>query len=296
MSVSLKVYHPRTGFSPARPEIFQFPGGEWHLKNLPSTEPRDGVRPFLVGGIRGCRPDDLAKIALWGSVALERKLDYVVIAPYLPAARADRGEPLGIEAYAALLQAGAPTEILSLDVHNPEAAVRAYSETLVNHDPVALLSQALKTSSVTYDAVIAPDEGAAARAAEVARALHLPVSQWVKHRDFETGRITGIERPEGFDRTLRYLVVDDICDGGSTFVHLAQAAEVSPERLGLWVTHGIFSGNAGQLREYYGTVMTTDSHPGCRSLDVKATVVRCGPHLLNRYLDELHPATQEELV
>ena len=143
----------------------------------------------------------------------------------------------------------------------------------------AVSGRAFTAADNGYVGVIAPDKGAVARAEHVADALHLPLFKATKERDFETGKLSHFA-VEPLPEAGRLLVVDDICDGGGTFCGLAEAAGVGRERLSLWVSHGIFSGKANQLRDYYSTVYTTDSHPGARRADVGAHVTSVLPYLI----------------
>jgi len=78
-----------------------------------------------------------------------------------------------------------------------------------------------------------------------------------KERDQETGRITSYKVPNV--PKGKCLVIDDICDGGSTFMLLGDAI---PNELDLQVTHGIFSNNADtKLLKRYGKIFTTNSYP-----------------------------------
>ncbi len=56
------------------------------------------------------------------------------------------------------------------------------------------------------------------------------------------------------------VVVDDICDGGATFIALAQVIKVAqPDTtIDLYVTHGIFSKGVDELLKYYGTIYTSN--------------------------------------
>ena len=130
----------------------------------------------------------------------------------------------------------------------------------------------------TYSAVLAPDKGAVERASKAAEALGLPLFTAAKTRDFDTGQLTNFEVPE-LPQSGRILVVDDICDGGGTFRGLATAAGIGRDRLGLWVSHGIFSGAAGELTEHFAEIFTTDSHPGARRADVGAHVIELASYL-----------------
>lgn len=110
-----------------------------------------------------------------------------------------------------------------------------------------------------YDAVIAPDAGASKRAFEVAQALGVEFVQGEKHRDVSTGKLSGFNVPGLLNDKGEYLVVDDICDGGGTFVGLLDAARrYESQQFDLFVTHGIFSKGVEALSGFR-QVSTTDS-------------------------------------
>lgn len=112
-----------------------------------------------------------------------------------------------------------------------------------------------------WDAVIAPDAGAAARAGRVAKQFKIPLYQATKHRDPATNKLTEFKVPLLVNGG-KYLVVDDLCDGGGTFLGLAGGiAKVQPTiELDLYVTHGLFSkGAVEKLRKVYNKIYTTDS-------------------------------------
>ena len=51
---------------------------------------------------------------------------------------------------------------------------------------------------------------------------------------------------------VRFLIVDDICDGGRTFLEAAKILkEETTGKLFLYVTHGIFSKGIDELLEHY---------------------------------------------
>lgn len=54
------------------------------------------------------------------------------------------------------------------------------------------------------------------------------------------------------------MIIDDICDGGATF--LAIAGQVKPAHLTLIVTHGIFSKGLDALAEKFDSIITSDSY------------------------------------
>lgn len=256
---------------------FQFPGGERHL-HVP--EPLNERTTGAV--LYGADPTDIIDLGLWANMAKQRGERTVAYIPYFPAARADRGIPFGAEVYANIINSFKLDEVVIFDPHSPVITELVHNVRVVDSTRAvrnAVSGRAFTAADNGYVGVIAPDKGAVARAEHVANALHLPLFKATKERDFETGKLSHFA-VEPLPETGRLLVVDDICDGGGTFCGLAEAAGVGRERLSLWVSHGIFSGKANQLRDYYSTVYTTDSHPGARRADVGAHVTPVLPYLI----------------
>jgi ribose-phosphate pyrophosphokinase len=57
-------------------------------------------------------------------------------------------------------------------------------------------------------------------------------------------------------------IVDDICDGGGTFINIARIIKENEQfkgRIYLIVTHGIFSRGFEDLAEYFNGIYTTNS-------------------------------------
>lgn len=258
--------------APSAIEPFKFPGGEWHLRLPAASETPAYAR------VTGCAADDLVLLGLWADSAHQAGHRAIAHIPYLPAARADRGTPFGAKVYANMINAAGLDEVVVFDPHSPVAPGLVQNVRIVYSAEV--LAEVLREAGETdsYSAVLAPDKGAVERASKAADALGLPLFTATKTRDFDTGKLTSFEVPQ-LPRSGRILVVDDICDGGGTFRGLATAAGIGRDRLGLWVSHGIFSGAAGELTEHFAQIFTTDSHPGARRADVGAHVTELAPYL-----------------
>lgn len=95
---------------------------------------------------------------------------------------------------------------------------------------------------------IAPDKGACKKN---------PTAKLMfsKMRDLVTGKIQGVAIAVYNDlkKDVTYTVVDDLCEGGRTFVEVALAfSEYYDNNLNLYVTHGLFTNGAfGKLLSYY---------------------------------------------
>lgn len=113
-----------------------------------------------------------------------------------------------------------------------------------------------------YAGVIAPDLGASKRAETAAAQLGRPVFFAKKHRDPETNKLSGFSI-EGLKPYGHYLIVDDLCDGGGTFLGLAETAFADyGVTLDLFVTHGLFTKNATEkLAKVFSKIYATDSWP-----------------------------------
>lgn len=116
-----------------------------------------------------------------------------------------------------------------------------------------------------YSAVIAPDAGAVKRATQVADMIGVPMLQAFKKRDVGTGKLSGfgIEKIDKsiLEQQKNLLIVDDICDGGGTFIGLADAIkrDYPDVWLDLYVTHGIFSKGMNDLWDRFKNIITTNS-------------------------------------
>lgn len=114
-----------------------------------------------------------------------------------------------------------------------------------------------------WTCVISPDAGARRRAESVANALQLPCVRAHKTRDSTTGALSGFwvePLPLGPQHCL---IVDDLCDGGGTFLGLAEI--LRPHSADLYVTHGLFTKGTRDLAPAFTRIITTDSVP-CRLL------------------------------
>lgn len=110
--------------------------------------------------------------------------------------------------------------------------------------------------------VLSPDAGAQKRAMEYAKVNYSPqIVYCTKNRDVATGKITETNIPVDSFGGSNVVIVDDICDGGATFLNLGrQVRERKCGRLYLVVTHGIFSAGFHLLEGVFDRILCTDSY------------------------------------
>jgi ribose-phosphate pyrophosphokinase len=117
--------------------------------------------------------------------------------------------------------------------------------------------------------LVSPDAGAYKKVFDVAKEFDIEkIITATKVRDLKTGQILHTEVPV-YDQhdDLKYLIVDDICDGGRTFIEIAKAIKLSRPnaKIYLVVTHGIFSGGFYELNELFEGVFCTNSYEDIKS-------------------------------
>lgn len=234
-------------------KFWTFPGGERSVKLTPRQE-------FFVGNIvvrmsfKGS--DDLMDLmltvnALRNMYGQNRKLALNV--PYLPFSRQDRvmteGESFGLQAAVAMINLCNFDEVTTMDVHSdvasalfPAGVFYSIPQEVVWESTVDSLAR-LETNRSRV-VLISPDAGALKKIYKLAKRTDLRVVEAKKIRDVATGQIvkTDIEECELINVDTA-IIVDDICDGGRTFVELAKEIRRGGYQgdLILCVTHGIFS-------------------------------------------------------
>lgn len=165
-----------------------------------------------------------------------------LIVPYLPYARQDKpvgnDETFALHTFAKILNSLEFNRIICFDAHSEVA------KNLIDH--LEIEYQATDEAFKGCDIICYPDAGALAKYPIIYFKDYI---HGLKKRDAATGRITGYELV-GDPKGKNVLIVDDICDGGMTFILLCQALkEKGALDVNLFVTHGIFSKGVQVLKD-----------------------------------------------
>jgi ribose-phosphate pyrophosphokinase len=255
---------------------FTFPAGEAHTKR----EERRELEPTEIA-ILQLEPDsihdDLFQLQMWSDYILrecyeqKRRIKTAAIIPYFPGARADRGKPFGLQMYTEFISRLLIDELLIFDPHSAETLNQLREEHQKTKDYYSTMVLGSSGANILYNfkqyaGVIAPDKGAVSRASDIAAVLGIPLFKAEKTRNESTGKLSGFT-VETLPDYGKLLLVDDICDGGGTFLGLADASGLSKDRLDLYVSHGVFSGQAlSTLPTKFGKIFTTNSYNPTRNL------------------------------
>ena len=238
-------------------KFWTFPGGERSVKLTP-TERTPGM-PF---GMRMDfkNSDDLIDMILATNALRHMYGPDVAIeltVPYFPFSRQDRvmtdGESFGLQAAVDMIKLCNFNHVNTWDIHSDVAGAMFPAGVFRNISQADLWENYIfaHVSPTERAVIISPDAGALKKIYKVAQTTGANVVEAKKVRDVATGHIvdTQIDSTQ-LDSVDTAIIVDDICDGGRTFVELAKvirASECFKGKLILCVTHGIFSKGVGEL-------------------------------------------------
>lgn len=205
--------------------------------------------------------------------------EFILDLPYTPYARQDRrcnpGEAIGIKVFGDYINRMDFKSVILTDPHSIAAEVCIDRAQVI--DQVEVFGKEHDFGS-WY--IVAPDMGAKKKAEAFAKATCAKgVITCYKERNMYTGEILsqGIIGGENVPSSGgRFFVLDDICDGGRTFVGVAGllSARFDPSEIELAVTHGIFSYGTDVVTDVYDHVYTTNSFNPRILSDAKITVIK----------------------
>jgi len=245
-------------------ESWTFPGGERNVRINDTTWPTEVRGVASITCIYRCS-DDLVDLVLlvnavrhtWPGIIIDLDI------PYFPFARQDRvmtpGEANALQAIAQVINMLDFRYVLCLDPHSDVlAALFPAGKLICNQQWEAWQTLGTLVAENTSAALVSPDAGAAKKIYKLAAKLGWPVVEASKRRDPATGNIlaTTIDNTVQLNDYDTIFVVDDICDGGRTFIELAKALRDSgyTGKLHLCVSHGIFSKGIEVVNEHFDSI------------------------------------------
>jgi ribose-phosphate pyrophosphokinase len=242
-------------------ESIRFNGGEIGVRlraRLPVPEEAFSVTAILKNA------DAIMELLLVCDALKRKELqlnDYTLIVPYFPYARQDRvcneGESLSARVMCDLINSLGFHEVIIFDAHSD--VVPALLNNCINIPQYDLFD--LSEFDLKVDTVVSPDAGAEKKARAFANAISKTARLVcaTKRRNTATGEIVRTDVPYDL-RGENCLIIDDICDGGRTFIELAKALkEKGAGKIYLYVTHGIFSQGIDVFQGLIDTVFYTNS-------------------------------------
>lgn len=255
-----------------------FPDGQPHIKlDMLSVEKLDRKEPLSLI----CRIASANDILL--VLFLKNSFDYLEFehielrVSYLLAARMDRvmrpGEPFSLKVISQLINAANFKKVKIFDPHSEVSlAMIDRSYTISNHEFVRdVLADYFSKNERSAYCLVSPDAGALKKIHQLAQFLEVhDVVECMKERDIKTGALTNFTTTATDLRNKTCFIIDDICDGGGTFIGTAQLLKSKgAAKVVLAVSHGIFS--KGSTLEGIDAIYCTNSYRDlngvhCRSI------------------------------
>ena len=230
-------------------EIIRFPDGEVHLQ-LKELNRKERVKITM----RICNAEDLF-ILMQLSDILQRQaveVDSFTI-PYLMSARCDRvfsfDRPFSLKIVADVINSLNAGSVTILEPHSS----RVYD--LINNCDYVFPEVTLGIDST----LCFPDKGAQERYGKIFKANSILCE---KVRDINTGQLKDFKvvNPQVF-KGGEITVLDDLCDGGGTFIGLApKLRELNPTKLRLVVTHAVQLEGIKRVAAVYDEVMISNTY------------------------------------
>lgn len=249
------------GFSQEGNEISNttsiFPGGEVYANvKVPDWVTSVRINTRFEGS------DDIMRVALMVDSLRRQGVAYIdLFIPYLPYSRQDRvcekGDSFSLKVMCQLLSSCAFNRIFTYDAHSNVAEVLL--DNLWNYNNHREVSEFMNLHVLNNVVLIVPDLGAAKKA-RVLFEDNDRITSIVQCNKTRVNNCITIDKIKDKIYGKTVLVVDDICDGGGTFIELGKKLEQAKvHNAFLFVSHGIFSAGFDMLKDYYHAIGTTNS-------------------------------------
>lgn len=265
-------------------QFLQFSGGERHIQLAESILGKLTGTVKVRADIRSS--NDVMDYLLLENVLFELGLSVNLEVPYFPYARQDRacaaGQAFSLDVMTRLLNTNSFDRNINLqqtitvwDCHSEKTIDLLKKNTrfseVINISPADIIQQSphlVDIIAATNTVLICPDHGAIARTTVIAESLknsqngQPSIICCEKQRNPSTGKILN-SKVNATDLTERTAVItDDICDGGATFIGIAQELrKLNCQHIVLYVTHGIFSRGLDVFDGLIDQIFTTNSLP-----------------------------------
>ena len=252
--LKLNLINPQQSDIPFK--TFIFPDGQPHLVLSPliqNTKPETQNSIYTEGVeiiARIANMNDLLFVLMAKDILETEGFERVDLhISYLMAARMDRqmteNEPFTLRIVATIINQAGFRRITIFDPHSDVSTALILRSKAISNEVFVknCLLHFYQNKPKDNYALISPDAGALKKIYKVAQFVDAPcVIECSKKRDVKTGQLSGFHTDVSDFEGKTCFIVDDICDGGGTFVGLADLLKKrNAGKIVLVVSHGIFS-------------------------------------------------------
>lgn len=228
-------------------EVWTFPCGERHVRLELDEPPVPGLVRGVCVTFSFTSSQDLIDLLLLGSALRENgcRINELNI-PYFPYSRQDRvatlGDAFSLKVAADLINSLDADIVRIVDPHSDVLPALVKNCHVIHQAEV--FGQRL--IDMREFVLVIPDAGALKKCAYFEQLPHCKASMMaIKRRDPVNGRVVVsnvIHMKGGIAYPVPHVIVDDICDGGGTFIQIGNLLKsFGVQRVVLMVTHGFFT-------------------------------------------------------
>jgi ribose-phosphate pyrophosphokinase len=237
---------------------FLFSGGEVHVKldDFNSREAAYGKSPFNLI-LLDYSMDGLMAAFQYKQILNKLGSNNVSLTlPYLPYARQDRNmeqnEPFSLRIFCSMLNAAGFSKVTVWDPHSDVGPALINHVSIIPQDELA--RKCVPSIILNTALLVSPDAGAYKKISKIRDPL--AVGNKVRNSNGVIVSTQVLHESSLVDREC--LIIDDICDGGRTFIELAKALKAKGcADIHLYVTHGIFSKGEQTIKELVNSGITS---------------------------------------
>ena len=222
-------------------EMFKFPVGEMHVR-IKKHEP---FKKFSIEFVFEKNEDIIELLLVCDAMNRKGMVVENIIMPYVPFGRQDRvevdGECFSLAVFAKLINSCNAESVMITDPHSD--VTTALINNCAVKEQYQVFWQHFANAPLRDFYLICPDGGALKKIYKLAKLVEcIDVIECSKKRDTRTGQITGVVIHANNLNGKDCYIVDDICDGGKTFIEISKSLKAcGAGKIVLMVTHGFFT-------------------------------------------------------
>lgn len=231
-----------------------FSGGEVNFKLISPPPPEDVTIEILLKS-----GDDIMALLMATDALRRGGADHIsLVCPYIPYSRQDRvmvyGESLSINVMCNIINSQNYKAVYTLDNHSPVTTALIKNCREINDHRILQ-----KVFGERDFVLISPDAGAYKKALGIGYVFGKDVIMASKYRDVSNMHLSATtiycDDLEGQD----CFIIDDLCDGGRTFIGLAEELRTKNcGKLYLYTSHGIYSYGTEKVTDVFDEVFVTN--------------------------------------
>lgn len=253
--------------------LFQFNGGEWSIKLNSRINYSKVDKVIITHRIKDM--NDVMKILIAkDALELQDIKHFDLVIPYIPYARQDRQcdqyESFTLKIFTNIINSANFDYIYVIDPHSDVSPALLNNCKQIKYNYFIDKTYDIISNESSDLLLVSPDAGSNKKVNKVFNSIgkFKDIIKCDKIRNLSDGSLSGFLVMSDDLNGMDCLIVDDICDGGRTFIGISK--ELKKKNAGkvyLYVTHGIFSNGFDDLLNNFDGIFCTNSFKDIENID-----------------------------